>query len=94
MRHLFDGDTFDPEHDGPRLTGLLLRVATHMADGKWRTLPEIHAAIGGTEASVSARLRDLRKDRFGGHSVERRRVGDPKDGLWQYRVTFQKAVTA
>jgi hypothetical protein len=55
-----------------------------MADGRWRTLGEIQAACGGSEAAVSARLRDLRKVRHQSHIVERRRVAG---GLWEYRVT-------
>lgn len=40
-------------------------------------------ATGAPEASASARLRDLRR---AGLTVERRRRGDPKAGLWEYRV--------
>jgi hypothetical protein len=82
---LFDGVTFDPALDGHRLTGQLARVYALMADGHWRTLRQIAAAAGGTEAAVSARLRDLRKSKFGGHTVERRRVAGA-NGLWEYRV--------
>lgn len=62
------------------------RVLSLMSDGKWRTLSEIHEAVGGTEASVSARLRDLRKPKFGGYTVLRRRVGDPRRGMWEYKL--------
>jgi hypothetical protein len=54
-----------------------------VVDGKWRTLADISAVTGDPEASVSARLRDLRKVKFGGLSVQRRYAGG---GLWQYRV--------
>jgi hypothetical protein len=83
---LFHGQTYEPEHDHARLAGQLERVATLMRDGVWRTLAEIVAAVGGSEAGVSARLRDLRKKDFGAHVVERRRRGEPKLGLWEYRV--------
>jgi hypothetical protein len=82
---LFDGETFDPALDGARLTGQLARVYELMSDGAWRTLRDIARDAGGTEAAVSARLRDLRKARFGGHTVERRRVPGAS-GLWEYRV--------
>lgn len=79
----FDGATFEPAKDSVRLAGLLARVKALMSDGRWRTLAEIRAVVGGTEASVSARLRDLRKPKFGGHTVEtRRRDG----GLWESRL--------
>jgi hypothetical protein len=58
-----------------------------MADGNWRTLGQIAALVGGSEASVSARLRDLRKKRFGGYDIERKHVGD---GLWSYRMGLTK----
>jgi hypothetical protein len=80
---LFGGVTFDPTADGERLLTLLRRVQYLMSDGAWRTLAEIQQECGGSEASVSARLRDLRKRQWGGHCVLRRRVDR---GLWQYRV--------
>lgn len=79
----FDGATFDAQRDGERLNGQLERVARLMADGRWRTLRELAAAVGGSEAGVSARLRDLRKARWGSKRVERRYLAD---GVWQYRV--------
>ena len=49
----------------------------------WLTLPVISAQTGYPEASISARLRDLRKTKFGAYNVERRYV---VNGLWEYRV--------
>lgn len=85
---LFDGLTIDDELDSDRLASLLGRVRRLMADGVWRTLAEIHEVVGGSEAGISARLRDLRKSKFGGHLVDRRRRGDPKQGLWEYRLVL------
>lgn len=79
----FDGETFEPARDHDRLARQLDAVADVMADGAWRTLREIATACGAPESSVSARLRDLRKPRFGAHHVERRYQGD---GVWAYRV--------
>lgn len=62
------------------------RVRAFMSDGSWRDLEEIVEACGGTAASVSARLRDLRKEKFGSHTVNTMRVGGPKDGYWMYQV--------
>jgi len=81
-----DGQTFDPALDGPRLKGQTLDVFNLMRDGQWRTLAQIAYATGHPEASLSARLRDLRKPKYGGHTVERRRLGDPTRGIWEYRV--------
>ena len=69
--------------DQERLRTLLERVRRLMGDGRWRTLSEISQSCGGTEASVSARIRDLRKSRNGSHLVERRNMGR---GLYEYRV--------
>jgi hypothetical protein len=52
-----DGATFSPVHDGKRLSRQLDRVAAIMSDGVWRTLRGIAVQAGGSEASVSARLR-------------------------------------
>jgi len=87
--------TRPPKHDGPgleerdqkRLNTLQGRVWTLMRDGAWRTLLEIQAVVGGSEASVSARLRDLRKPAwvkvYGECEVQKRRR---TEGLWEYRV--------
>lgn len=81
----FDGETFDREQDQARLRGSLERVSALMRDGHWRTLGEIQAHTGGSEAGISARLRDLRKQKFGAHQVDRRRR---YGGLWEYRVSL------
>lgn len=88
----FDGSTCDPALDADRLETLLGRVLDLTSDGRWRTLREIAKSCGGSEASVSARLRDLRKARFGGYTVERRRVVGA-NGLWEYRVLTPRRPT-
>lgn len=47
-------------------------VLSVMEDGRWRTLGDIEALTGAPQASISARLRDLRKPQFGSYVVERR----------------------
>lgn len=81
-----DGVTFDPARDTTRLNNQASLVYAAMKDGRWRTLTEIHEATGQPEASVSARLRDLRKPQFGGHEVQRRRRGR---GQFEYRLVVQ-----
>lgn len=79
----FDGATYDPAQDNARLSKQLVSVRQLMLDGAWRTLAEIAHDVGAPEASVSARLRDLRKPKFGGWKVEHDRVSG---GTWRYRV--------
>ena len=82
-----DGETYEPVHDQVRLGKQALAVFELMRDGKWRTLREITEAIGGgSEAGVSARLRDFRKAKFGGHVVNRRRRGEEASGIFEYQV--------
>jgi hypothetical protein len=79
----FDGTTFNQQRDGGRLTEQFWRVRDLMMDGAWRTLAQIQTHTGDPLQSVSARLRDLRKERFGSYTVERRYVAN---GLYEYRV--------
>jgi hypothetical protein len=81
----FDGSTYEPDRDHARLKGQLGRVYILMLDGRWRTLGEIAAAVAGSEAAVSARLRDLRKAKYGSHLIERRHH---HRGLHSYRLVL------
>ncbi len=82
----FEGPAYDPELDQVRLTGQCLRIFGCMHDGRWRTLGEIQAVTSDPESSISAQLRHLRKRRFGGYQVDKRRRGEPRAGLWEYRL--------
>lgn len=82
---IFDGVTFDADIDGPRLTRQLDHVRNMLLAhrGEFFTLGELRAVAGGSEAGISARIRDLRKARNGGHDVQRRRRDG---GLWEYGI--------
>lgn len=87
---LFD---FSPRFDGPglndadnkRLGKQLELVKALMLDGRWRTPDEVIKQACCSPAGVTARLRDLRKEKFGGFHVERRR----REGtfVYEYKVT-------
>lgn len=79
----FDGSTYSPQRDHTRLKGQLAKVFDLMGDGEWRTLRQIQNIVGGSEAAVSARLRDLRKPKYGANEVLRENVGV---GLFRYRL--------
>ena len=81
----FDGETYDRKLDKPRLTGMLGRVYDAMKDGEWHTLRDLSDKSSGSEASVSARIRDLRKDKFGHFEVRRQRSPCHK-GLFYYKL--------
>lgn len=82
----FNGSDYEPALDNERLTGQIERVFNCMKDGKWRGLAEISEITGDGEASISAQLRHLRKERFGNHTVEKERVGDPSNGYFKYKL--------
>lgn len=83
-----DGETFEPARDRVRLDGQALDVWQFMADQKWHTPAEIEAGTGHNWASISARLRDYRKERWGGHSVHRMYL---RKGVFSYRLEVEKA---
>ena len=87
----FDGRSYEPAHDQKRLGKQMQRVKEIMLSNatvpdEWMTLQEISMWACAPESSVSARLRDLRKECFGGFTVERRRRGDAKLGIHEYRI--------
>jgi hypothetical protein len=79
----FNGPEYVPTRDWERLTTQVGRVFTCMKDRQWRTLREISNATNDPEASVSAQLRHLRKERFGSHTVNRKHI---KNGLYKYQL--------
>ena len=85
---MFDGETYDHDADFERLDSQLERVRyllTHPV-GQWWTLSDLKEQAGGSEAAVSARIRDLRKPKFGALDIQSERFGHKKAGLWHYRV--------
>lgn len=74
------GETYSPERDGKRLNRQTLAVFNCIKDGEWWLLRGLSQHTNSPEASVSARLRDLR--RFG-FTIQREHV---KDGLHRYRM--------
>jgi len=79
----FDGDDYKKHRDEGRLRGQILRVFDCIKDGRWKALRVIAMETHDPEASISAQLRNLRKERFGGHIIEKRYI---KNGLYEYRL--------
>ncbi len=88
----FDGVTYEPKFDATRLRGEMARVYNVMKHGYWRSICEIRGEIHDrfhkldSETGISARLRDLRKAKFGSHTVNRRRRGEASRGIWEYQL--------
>lgn len=87
----FDGYDYSPVRDDVRLSKQLDRLVNAVRNGQWTTLDALAETTGDPPASISAQLRHLRKKRFGGHTVEKRYVGE---GLYEYRVTTLSQVKA
>lgn len=78
----FEGATYDETLDRDRLSTQIKVVLTTMLDQNWHTMQSIAAAIGAPEPSVSAQIRNLRKEKHGGYVIERRRVNN----TYEYRI--------
>lgn len=83
---MFHGETYNESLDKKRLALQLMRVFELMKDGKWRTLQEIADVVHAPTQSVGARLRSLREEQFGAHTVNRRRKGEGRRGLFEYQL--------
>ena len=82
----FDGSDIIEGFDLARLTYQIRRVYDAMADGNYRTLGELESITGDGQASISAQMRNLRKTRFGGHIINKRRRGLETSGCWEYAL--------
>jgi transcriptional antiterminator len=77
------GPDYDEKIDGLRIKKQMQAIRDFMLnENKYITLQEIETALGYPQASISAQLRHLRKSRFGGYLVEKRRRGTE----WEYFV--------
>ena len=82
---MFDGDTYNRERDYDRLNKQQKEIFDIVIDGEWRTLSELEYLTDYRHPpqSISARLRDFRKKKFGGFLVERKYI---INGIHSYRV--------
>ena len=85
----FSGPVYEREYDLERLTTQKEKVFEVMKCGNWRTLGRISHLTGAPEASASAMLRAFRQTRHGGHTVNRRRRGNPRQGLFEYQLILK-----
>ncbi len=85
------GPAYDEQIDGKRVAYQMDRVKAHLANHKWWTLAELALYTGDPESSISAQIRHLRKPRFGGHTIEKRRRAC-SGGTWEYRMRPTKVL--
>lgn len=68
----------------PRRFDSQIAVLLHALTGTgWQTLAQLRALTGICETSISAQLRNLRKEQHGGHVIEKRRLNG---GEWEYSL--------
>ena len=83
-------NTYGPAYveaiDGKRIRKQHEVIRDFMLGNGWKTLAEIEKATLYPQASISAQLRHLRKERFGGFAVDKRRRSP---GTWEYHVSGQ-----
>ena len=87
----FDGSDYTPELDDERLDKQIDRVKKACRSGVPMTLAAIAKETGDPEASISAQLRHLRKEKHGSHSVDKIHVSH---GLYLYKVTLNDSSIA
>lgn len=97
-RH-FDGETYEPSEDRHRLSAQLDVVRGLMSNHGWWTIAQLADAVWkagyrATQQGLSARIRDLRKARFGANTVDRRRRGKRASGEWEYRLVPERELKA
>jgi len=79
-----DGHTYSHDEDYLRLNRQAKRVFDAIAGGGWHGRGRLERKTGDNWASISARLRDFRKAKFGGWLIMRKRSEIP--GLFVYRL--------
>ena len=85
-QQIFDGSNYDHARDSLRLGKQLDKIFNIMKDGVPRTLSQIESLTGDPQASISAQLRHLRKERFGSHQLSKIYCGQ---GLYTYCLTVK-----
>ena len=80
---IFDGHDYVHSRDSKRLGTQLEQIRDFMEGKDYLTLQEISESTGHPHASVSAQLRNLRKDRFGSRVIDRKHISN---GLYSYKL--------
>lgn len=90
----FDGPCFDWKLDHTRLTTLMALIFLEIRDGIFKTVEQIQWDITVnhrrrcSQTSISAILRHFRKEKYGSHTVNTKRIKET--GLFKYQFVFNK----
>jgi transcriptional antiterminator len=79
----FDGDDYDSDRDKERLTKQRDKIRMYMEGRNYLTVKEVAEVLNYPENSVSAQMRNLRKEKFGGRIVHREYFGN---GLYKFKL--------
>ena len=84
------GPAYEEAKDGKRIKKQHEVIRDFMLENtNWFTLAELHSLLQYPEASISAQLRHLRKEKFGSYKVDKRRR---TVGTWEYHIEKPKPV--
>ncbi len=82
------GPAYDEAKDGKRIAKQHEAIRDFMLlYNSWWTLSELSGRLHYPEASISAQLRHLRKERFGSYTVDKKRR---TTGTWEYKIQKPK----
>ena len=85
----FDGDDYVADRDNARLINQIDKVRMYMENAGYLTVKQIAADLKQPEPSVSAQIRNLRKDRFGARTVNREYRGN---GCYAFKLEPKERV--
>ena len=83
----FNGSDYVPSYDQKRLTKQIYIIKDLMLKSGFVTLQDIENVTGFPQASISAQLRNLKKERFGGYILEKRRTENKESGTFEYKLS-------
>lgn len=86
--NIFDG-ILNNKYDSIRLGKQARIIFGLMSDRHWRTLHQIHILTGYPTTSISAQLRNFRKEKFGSHTVRSRRT-TKEGGTYEYQLIINQ----
>ena len=87
--HFYGGDSYQSRRGTSRAWTVNWRLLPRSCQTiSGIALEELATRCSASQAGVSARLRDLRKAKFGSQTIEKRYVAN---GLWVYRLSARQA---